>query len=49
MSAHGICRYCKAVCYKDNAISRKVGRRLQTIYVCDECMKKMIRPVKIDK
>lgn len=46
MSEQAVCRYCKAVCYKDNAIVRKVGRRSQTIYVCDECFKKLLRPVK---
>ena len=46
MNKQAICRYCMAVCYKDNAIVRKVGKRSQTIYVCDECFKKLLRQVK---
>ena len=41
MNEQAICHNCKAVCYKDNAIVRKVGRRSQTIYICDSCMKKL--------
>lgn len=38
VNEQAICHYCRAVCYKDNAIVRKIGRRTSTIYICDKCM-----------